>query len=207
MSALPAFALPERLEAREPPEARGLARDEVRLLVAQRAAGRLAHARVRYLPGVLQPGDLLVVNTSATLPAALDARRADGESLVLHLSTRLPEGWLVELRRGGARFGGGRAGGGRVIAVGTTVVRALESAAAADGTVAAADGLTRLMVTPQRGVRAVDGLVTGWHDPDASHLLLLQAVAGPALVGRSYREALAGGYLWHEFGDAHLLLP
>ena len=100
-----------------------------------------------------------------------------------------------------------RAGGGCVIAVGTTVVRALESAAAADGTVAAADGLTRLVVTPQRGVLAVDGLLTGWHDPDASHLLLLQAVAGPALVERSYREALAAGYLWHEFGDAHLLLP
>jgi S-adenosylmethionine:tRNA ribosyltransferase-isomerase len=91
--------------------------------------------------------------------------------------------------------------------VGTTVVRALESAVAADGTVAAAEGLTRLVVTPQRGVRAVDGLLTGWHDPDASHLLLLQAVAGAALVERSYREALAAGYLWHEFGDAHLLLP
>jgi S-adenosylmethionine:tRNA ribosyltransferase-isomerase len=340
VNALPAFVLPERLEAREPPEVRGLARDEVRMLVAEREAGRLTHARVRDLPDVLQPGDLLVVNTSATLPAALDARGAGGEALVLHLSTRLPEGWLVELRRGDAPFrdaragrrlalpggaeaqlcapwlGGSRlwlarlalpepvvpylhrhgrpiryphtrgawplrdyqtvfatepgsaempsagrpftpalvtalvargvalaplvlhtgvssleageapypewfrlppatarlvnatrAGGGRVIAVGTTVVRALESAAAAGGAVAPAEGLTRLVVTPQRGVRAVDGLLTGWHDPDASHLLLLQAVAGPALVERSYREALAAGYLWHEFGDAHLLLP
>jgi S-adenosylmethionine:tRNA ribosyltransferase-isomerase len=62
-------------------------------------------------------------------------------------------------------------------------------------------------VTPERGVRAVDGLLTGWHDPEASHLLMLEAVAGRELVERSYRAAAARGYLWHEFGDVELLLP
>ena len=97
--------------------------------------------------------------------------------------------------------------GGRVIAVGTTVVRALETVADADGTVAAGEGWTRLVVTPERGLHVVDGLITGWHEPEASHLQLLEAVAGPELLASCYREALAAGYLWHEFGDSHLLLP
>jgi S-adenosylmethionine:tRNA ribosyltransferase-isomerase len=99
------------------------------------------------------------------------------------------------------------ASGGRVIAVGTTVVRALESAAAPDGGVTAADGWTGLVVTPQRGLFAVDGLITGWHEPQASHLQLLEAAAGQDLLRRSYDAALAAGYLWHEFGDSHLVLP
>jgi S-adenosylmethionine:tRNA ribosyltransferase-isomerase len=343
VTGLPAFALPERLEAHEPPEARGLARDEVRMMVARRSGGRLAHARVRDLPDFLRPGDLVVVNTSATIPAALPARRADGLELELHLSTPLPgapEGhWVVELRHGGQRFRAARAGdrlslpargraelaapylagsrlwaarlelpagvidylsrhgapiryghvrrprpladyqtayatepgsaempsagrpvtarvitalvargvgvapvvlhtgvsslelgerpyperfrvpattarlieatrrsGGRVIAVGTTVVRALETAAGRDATVRPREGWTSLVITPERGVQAVDGLLTGWHDPAASHLDLLEAVGGRDLVGRSYREALAHGYLWHEFGDSHLIL-
>jgi S-adenosylmethionine:tRNA ribosyltransferase-isomerase len=94
----------------------------------------------------------------------------------------------------------------RVIAVGTTVTRALESAAAPDGSVTAASGWTDLVITPTRGVRAVDGLITGWHEPDASHLLLLEAVAGRELVERSYAAAVGCGYHWHEFGDSHLLL-
>jgi S-adenosylmethionine:tRNA ribosyltransferase-isomerase len=94
----------------------------------------------------------------------------------------------------------------RVIAVGTTVVRALETVAAPDGTVHAAEGWTGLTVTPERGVRAVDGLLTGWHEPDASHLLMLEAIAGRPLLERSYASALAHGYRWHEFGDVHLLL-
>jgi S-adenosylmethionine:tRNA ribosyltransferase-isomerase len=101
---------------------------------------------------------------------------------------------------------GGR-GGGRVIAVGTTVVRALESAARPDGTVEAASGWTDLVVTPERGVRAVDGLLTGLHEPRASHLDLLAAVAGRELLDRCYEAAVAHGYLWHEFGDLNLLLP
>ena len=100
-----------------------------------------------------------------------------------------------------------RAGGGRVIAVGTTVVRALETAVGPAGRVRPSEGWTRLVVTPEHGVHAVDGLLTGWHEPESSHLRLLEAVGGQALVERSYREALERGYLWHEFGDVHLLLP
>ena len=356
MSAALAFDLPERLEASEPPAVR----DEVRMLVA--SPTRLEHARFRDLADVLEPGDLLVVNASATLPAALEAERTGGDVLRLHLSTPLPgawpddgfERWVVELRdgfkpcrcgRAGERLslpGGGSAellapylGGARlwatrlhlpepllaylelhgapiryrhlaaprpladfqtvfaaepgsaempsagrpfservlnalgargvavapivlhagvsslelgeapyperfkvpaataaavnaarrVIAVGTTVVRALESAvqegtvppdaalgeAAAEGTVPSvvseAAGWTRLVITPERGVRVVDGLLTGWHEPDASHLLMLEAIGGRDLVERSYAAALEGGYLWHEFGDSHLILP
>jgi S-adenosylmethionine:tRNA ribosyltransferase-isomerase len=94
-----------------------------------------------------------------------------------------------------------------VIAVGTTVVRALETVAQADGTVEPGRGWTNLVVNPERGVRAVDGLLTGWHEPTSSHLHMLEAVAGRRLIERSYAAALAHGYLWHEFGDAHLVLP
>ena len=95
----------------------------------------------------------------------------------------------------------------RVIAVGTTVVRALETVADEHGTVHAGRGWTNLTVTPERGVRAVDGLLTGWHEPEASHLLMLEAFAGRELLERSYAAALDEGYRWHEFGDLHLLLP
>jgi S-adenosylmethionine:tRNA ribosyltransferase-isomerase len=95
----------------------------------------------------------------------------------------------------------------RVIAVGTTAVRALETVAEPDGTVHPGQGWTELVVGPDRPVRAVHGLITGWHEPGASHLDLLQAVAGPELVADSYQEAIAAGYLWHEFGDSHLILP
>jgi S-adenosylmethionine:tRNA ribosyltransferase-isomerase len=337
-----AFELPARLEARTPPEARGLARDEVRMLVTERASGRTADLRARDLPDALAPGDLLVINTSATVPAAFRARRADGTELDLHVSTPLPDSdhRLVELRRDGASFrdahagerlalpdggvaalcapylggarlwvaelrfpgsleaylarhgrpiryrhidgdwpldayqtvyatepgsaempsagrplservitrlvargvavapivlhagvsslaagerpgpewfrvpaatarlvGATRAGGGRVVAVGTTVVRALESVVARDGRVGSGEGWTNVIVTPERGVRAVDGLLTGWHEPDSSHLDLLRAVGGTQLVERSYAAALERGYLWHEFGDVHLILP
>jgi len=100
-----------------------------------------------------------------------------------------------------------RAWGGRIVAVGTTVVRALETVAAADATVVAGQGWTGLVVTPEQGLSVVDGLITGWHEPQASHLQMLQAVAGERLLAHSYRAALEQGYLWHEFGDAHLILP
>jgi S-adenosylmethionine:tRNA ribosyltransferase-isomerase len=100
-----------------------------------------------------------------------------------------------------------RAGGGRIVAVGTTAVRALESAAGGDGTVRPARGWTDLVVTPARGVRAVDGLLTGLHEPEASHVLMLEAIAKRAALGRAYSEALRCSYLWHEFGDVHLVLP
>ena len=337
MTAALAFELPERLEAHAPPRER----DDVRLLVAAGEA-ELAHARFRDLPRILAAGDLLVVNASATLPAALTAVRGTERTHDLHLSTPVPGGggWVVELRHEGRPFRGGRraerlelpaggsaellapylasprlwvarldlpeplqaylarhgrpirygyvpedhpladyqtifaaepgsaempsagrpfthelvtelalrgipvaplvlhtgvssletgerpypewyrgpvetarlvtavrAWGGRVIAVGTTVVRALESAARPDGAVEPAEGWTKLVVTPERGVRAVDGLLTGWHEPGASHLDLLQAVGGRGVVERSYRAALEHGYLWHEFGDSHLILP
>ncbi|MER6094008.1 S-adenosylmethionine:tRNA ribosyltransferase-isomerase [Streptomyces bluensis] len=99
------------------------------------------------------------------------------------------------------------AGGGRILAVGTTAVRAVESATGPDGVVRATEGWTGLVVTPERGVRVVDGLLTGLHEPEASHLLMLEAVAGRAAVDRAYEGALRGRYLWHEFGDVHLILP
>ncbi|MFG3246100.1 S-adenosylmethionine:tRNA ribosyltransferase-isomerase [Streptomyces sp. NPDC048187] len=100
-----------------------------------------------------------------------------------------------------------RVGDGRVVAVGTTAVRAVESAAGADGVVRARAGWTDLVVTPERGVRVVEGLLTGLHEPEASHLLMLEAVAGRAAIDRGYEAAVRGRYLWHEFGDVHLLLP
>lgn len=97
--------------------------------------------------------------------------------------------------------------GGRVVAVGTTVTRALESATDRRGHVRPAHGWTDLVLGPDRPAVVVGGLVTGWHEPGASHLRLLEAVAGRELVERAYAAALAGEYLWHEFGDSALLLP
>lgn len=99
------------------------------------------------------------------------------------------------------------ASGGHVIAAGTTVVRALETATDPQGQVHPADGWTDTVITPARGVRAVDGLITGWHEPEATHLAMLEAVAGRKALVLAYREAFEHGYLWHEFGDSHLLLP
>jgi S-adenosylmethionine:tRNA ribosyltransferase-isomerase len=94
-----------------------------------------------------------------------------------------------------------------VVAVGTTVTRALESVTDPDGQVRPGEGWTDLVLGPDRPARAVDGLITGWHAPEASHLLLLEAVAGVQVVGAAYSAALAEGYLWHEFGDSALLCP
>lgn len=340
------FELPDELVADSPAEARGLARDEVRLLVASKSTGQLVDTTFRHLADFVAAGDILVVNTSATVPAAV--RAADGR--VVHFSTPLPDGndeqWVVELRKpcgagtlpdasarpgdhvafdgGGAlrlerSFAAGgpprlwvaslhldqpvpeylaRAGhpirygctesswpidayqtafsidpgsaempsaargftpelvtqlvargvsiapitlhtgvssqeaheppyaewyrvstptaervnaahdaGRTVIAVGTTATRALETVADTDGRVRAGEGWTELVVTPRRGVGAVDGLLTGWHEPEASHLQLLEAVAGRELLDLSYAAALELGYRWHEFGDLHLIIP
>jgi S-adenosylmethionine:tRNA ribosyltransferase-isomerase len=335
------FHLPPQLEAAEPAEVRGASRDDVRLMVAERASGAIEHRHFTELPGLLNPGDVVVVNTSATLPAAVPAIGPGGEPLELHVSTRMPAaglwsvelrvpdgpasqpfrdgraGWDVALPVGGRvrllaprspgarlwvatvdvdgdlgayldRYGrpirysytGGdwplsayqtvyatepgsaempsagraftpelmtqlvargidiaplvlhtgvssledheppyaewfrvprhtarrvaqaRAAGGRVIAVGTTVVRALESA----GT-GMTEAWTELVIGPERGVDVVDGLLTGWHEPGASHLAMLEAVAGRPLLESSYAAALDCGYRWHEFGDLHLILP
>lgn len=346
------FVLPADREAGEPPEARGLARDEVRLLVSHYRDDRLEHARFRDLDRYPRAGDLLAINTSGTLNAAIHARRADGTPLELHLSTRLPADlWSVELRlpdpagsrpfrgavagetlhlpaggivtlhtpyradqrRGAAdvrlwvatlslpdrrdeylarhgfpiRYGyvrdpwpaayyqtvyatepgsaempsagraftgelltrlvargvqiaplvlhtgvasledheppyeefyrvppatarlvnAARGRGGRIVAVGTTVVRALETVAEADGTVHPGEGWTGLVIAPERGLAAVDALLTGFHEPRASHLAMLEALAGHDHLRAVYPEALRERYLWHEFGDLHLLLP
>jgi len=339
------FTVPAGAEARMPPERRGLARDAVRLLVAR--PGRVTHTRFRGLPVHLDRGDLVVVNTSATLAAALRVWREVRHGSLMHVAGELDDGaWIVELRAsdnlgaaddvrvgewielaGGTRLrveasfpaaGVGdsrlwravpdrpidriahltdhgqpvrygylrgrwplsalqtvyadepgsaempsagrpftdrvltrlmvrgvavapitlhtglssqelpetpaperfdvpaataelvnatRAAGGRVVAVGTTVVRALESAADRTGRVHAAGGWTDLVVDRHHRPRAVGGLVTGLHEPQASHLLMLEAVAGSDLVRHAYDEAVARRYLWHEFGDSMLLLP
>jgi S-adenosylmethionine:tRNA ribosyltransferase-isomerase len=349
------FSLPPHLEASAPPEARGLARDEVRLMVSYLTSGEIIHSRFRRLPEFLAPGDVLVINTSRTLPAALPAQRQDGGFLELHLSTHLPGGsWSVELRQvegekslpftsarpgeslalpgGGAvtllapyqpvagglqaeprrvrlwvadlklpqpveeylaRHGfpirysyvegrwplhdyqtvyatqpgsaempsAGRAftpelitrlvaqgviiaplllhtgvasleegeppypepyrvpektadlvnaarrEGRRVISVGTTAVRALETVTGKNGKVHAGEGWTSLVITPERGLGAVNGLLTGLHEPRSSHLSMLAALAGSDHLRQTYAAALEQEYLWHEFGDLHLILP
>ena len=344
-----ALDLPFELEARHlataPREVTGQARDAGRLLVSPGDDDPL-HARFADLASHLAAGDLVVVNTSGTRNAAIDARLADGSPLVVHVSTELPGGlWMVEPRRrlangatepmaldpapttstlsGGATlvllrpapgsdrlwiatvdddtdllallathgrpirypyvdrdwpldayqsvFAAERRSaemasaarpfsdavvtslvrsgvalarialhtgvsslegherpyaeqfevppetaaavnlthrqGGRVVAVGTTVVRALETAADDRGVVHPARGWTDTIVSPARPVRSVDGLVTGWHEPGASHLAMLEAVAGRKALIRAYTAAWDAGYLWHEFGDSHLLLP
>ncbi|MGY1812695.1 S-adenosylmethionine:tRNA ribosyltransferase-isomerase [Blastococcus sp. SYSU D00820] len=339
-----AFVLPPDAEATAPPEQRGLPRDGVRLMTVR--PGGIAHRVFRDLPDALEPGDLVVVNTSATLPARLDVLRLDGRRVPLHVSTTLDDGdWVVELRRpgntgpdlgvepgsvvglpGGAvlrllagypdparasrlwrarpdpptdlpallaasgrpigyrylrgevaladaqnvyatepgsaenasagrpftdrllvrlmargvavvplvlhagvsspelheppapeRFAvpeatarlvtSTRDAGRRVVAVGTTVTRALEAATGEDGGTRPAAGWTDLVLGPDRPARVVTGLLTGLHAPEASHLRLLEAVAGPALVERAYAAAVAERYLWHEYGDTMLFLP
>jgi S-adenosylmethionine:tRNA ribosyltransferase-isomerase len=100
-----------------------------------------------------------------------------------------------------------RRSGGRVIAVGTTVVRALESVVDDHGHVHPSEGWTETVVSPEHPVRSIEGFLTGWHEPEASHLAMLEAIAGRPLLESSYAAALEQGYLWHEFGDVHLILP
>jgi S-adenosylmethionine:tRNA ribosyltransferase-isomerase len=351
------FSLPDHLEAAEPPEARGLNRDQVRLLVSNVATDAIDHAHFSDLPHWLSPGDLLVVNTSGTLNAALDARAESGESIELHLSTQMPGNfWVVEARRRAAngsspyddalagtrlqlesggwatllapyplaaslaahsrlwlaaleldepvlsylersgkpiryryvrsawpssmyqtvfatepgsaempsaarpftaelvtrlvshgvqiaplllhtgvaslekheppyeeyfrvpsdtadRINAARRRGHRVIAVGTTVVRALETVTDHRGTTSPGEGWTNLVITPERALQAVTGLITGLHEPRATHLAIVTQVlaaagssAPSAHLDRAYSEALDAGYLWHEFGDSHLIV-
>lgn len=335
------FERPLTLQADRPPEARHLQRDEVRLLVTTPAGH--THTTFTHLAEFLEPGDLVVINRSATVPASLPVQGSNGDFL-LNLSTNYGDGvWLAEprwstsepgplplapgdqlmvgdqplqlvapypglprlwfvrteadlcqvmaaygqpirygyvadpyplaayqtifaktpgsaempsagrpfsqrvvqaLRQRGVNLAGitlhtgvssleieteqveaqpmyaepfhvpvatarlvnaTRAAGHRVIAVGTTVVRALESAWNGRK-VCPARGFTRLFIHPQRGVEVVDGLVTGFHDPLASHLAMLYAVAGRETIQDSYRVAVEHDYLWHEFGDSHLIL-
>jgi S-adenosylmethionine:tRNA ribosyltransferase-isomerase len=100
-----------------------------------------------------------------------------------------------------------RANGGRVVAVGTTVVRALETTVDSRGRSHPGRTWTDLVIGSDHTLGVVDGLITGWHEPESTHLDLLEAVAGRRLLAESYRNALEHGYLWHEFGDSHLILP
>jgi S-adenosylmethionine:tRNA ribosyltransferase-isomerase len=97
--------------------------------------------------------------------------------------------------------------GGRVIAIGTTPTRALETVANRDGNVSPGEGWTELVLSPDRPAQVVDGLVTGWHSSDAPHIGLLEAVAGSHMVAEAYAAAREARYLWHEFGDSALFLP
>jgi S-adenosylmethionine:tRNA ribosyltransferase-isomerase len=100
-----------------------------------------------------------------------------------------------------------RGSGHRVVAVGTTAIRALESVTNGNGATHPGEGWTCLVITPKRELRVVDALITGMHEPDASHLSILEALAGRSHIKIAYEEALRKGYLWHEFGDLHLILP
>ncbi|KAA3661291.1 MAG: S-adenosylmethionine:tRNA ribosyltransferase-isomerase, partial [Chloroflexi bacterium] len=99
-----------------------------------------------------------------------------------------------------------RKAGHRIIAVGTTVVRTLETVTDANGITHPGEGWTNLVITPQRKLRAVDGMITGMHEPKATHLAMLAALAGYDHLQVSYEQALQRGYLWHEFGDMHLIV-
>jgi S-adenosylmethionine:tRNA ribosyltransferase-isomerase len=371
------FTLPTELEASEPPEARGLARDQVRLLVSTISDTRVIHTQFRQLPDYLNSGDALVINTSGTRNAAVPATGLEGKSIEIHVSTHLPgDLWVVEIRqiegnttipffeavpgqklalpangsvtlhtpyrpeqrtllleqqtvglrpplqpeqrallpepadrrirlwlatfqlpiplqdylekygypirykyvkegwpssyyqtvyaqdKGSAEMPSAgraftpelltqliargililpvtlhtgvasleeheppyeeyyrvpqatarainmaRAAGGRIIAVGTTVVRALESTADAQGAVHPGEGWTDLFITPERALKVVDGMLTGFHEPRSTHLAMLAALAGFEHLCQTYYQALEGKYLWHEFGDLHLILP
>jgi S-adenosylmethionine:tRNA ribosyltransferase-isomerase len=154
---------------------------------------------------------------STRLVADLQSRGIGIAPLLLHTGVSsleagerpLPERYEVSAATA-HRVNTTKARGGRIIAVGTTATRALETVTDLDGTVHSGCGITDLVIDRQRPPRVVNGLITGWHEPEASHLLLLEAVAGQTLVARTYEAALDpanGGYLWHEFGDSCLLLP
>jgi len=351
------FELPAELEAGETPEARGLRRDQVRLMVSYLDDDRVVHSRFTDLPRFLKAGDTLVINTSGTMNAALPATSTDGTPFTVHLSTRLPADlWVVELRsssgdepvldgkagetlmlpegaslvlqtpylsrgegpnrlwistlnlpvdldeylvrhgspikyryvreswpsgyyqtvyatevgsaempsagraftpelitrlvaRGvqilplvlhtgvasleddeppyeefyrvpaetAAAINTARGAGRRVVAVGTTVVRALETVTDEYGVTHPGEGWTDVFITPERGIRSVNAMLTGLHEPRSTHLSMLEALVTPAsacplaTMGRkhlqvAYSEALDRGYLWHEFGDLHLIL-
>ncbi len=146
--------------------------------------------------------------------ASLTERGIGIATLVLHTGVAslegnelpYPERYRVP-RRTARIVNATHAAGHRVVAIGTTVVRALESATGVDGITDASAGWTDVVITPERGVHAVDGLLTGWHAPEATHLQMLEAVAGRPALELAYHEAVAAGYHWHEFGDSHLLLP
>jgi S-adenosylmethionine:tRNA ribosyltransferase-isomerase len=150
--------------------------------------------------------DALVTELVATGVAVAPVTLHTGVSSLEAGEGPLPEPYVVPPATA-ALVNHTREHGGRVVAVGTTVTRALETVADSTGTVHAGRGWTELVLGPDRPARAVTGLVTGWHEEGASPLRLLEAVAGERLVAAAYAEARAEDYLWHELGDAALLLP
>ncbi len=226
------FTLPRRREAREPPEVRGERRDSVRLLVSRRHSGTITHHVFTDLATVLLPGDLVVVNTSATLPAAVRA----SADIAVHFSTPLPDGaWMIELREvrssGTAPYARGAAGtvidlpGGARLTLSCRVTGRLWQAQLSTSVIPyllrhgrpirysyvtrdwPLEVWTDLVISPPRGPHVADGLLTGFHEPRSSHLLMLEVFAGSQFQSRCYTAALEQGCLWHEFGDVHLLLP
>jgi len=350
------FSLPPELEASEPPEARGLERDQVRLMVSNYSTDRVRHTHFHHFHEYLSEGDVLVINTSRTRNSALIASRDDQTVVELHLSTHFDDDlWTVEVRAidelgktkhldnvhegemlglpgtafaillkpyvsdcndnskpseilwlaeidfpqghevddylaqhgfpirynyvkekwsldyyqtiyatesGSAEMPSAgrpftsellhrlasngvqiaplilhtgvsnletheppykefyrvtpetagivntaRVSGHRIVAVGTTAIRTLETVTNGDGETHAGEGWTCLVIEPQHRLRAVNALLTGMHEPEASHLAILQALAGLPHIRIAYQQALSEGYLWHEFGDLHLILP
>jgi len=343
------FELPPGLCAGEPPEQRGIPRDQIRLLVAHRDSDQVEHSRLNRLDNFLRPGDLLVFNSSRTLPASLQGCAAPaGPCMEARLAEHLPDdAWLALLLcqngdpagcglQAGMKIGFGmeleavvegrddfiprlwklrfsksgtelidllyrigrpiryehvstpwnldayqtifarepgsaempsaargfswrllfdlkrrgiertcitlhaglsaysdepddwthpgseeeflvselaaqeiqrtRAAGGRIVAVGTTVVRALESAVDSAGDLRPGHRYTRLRIDSGHALRVVDSLITGFHEPKASHLDLLTAFLPAEKIQRVYKEAVQARYLWHEFGDLNLIL-
>ncbi|HEX3444177.1 MAG TPA: S-adenosylmethionine:tRNA ribosyltransferase-isomerase, partial [Chthoniobacterales bacterium] len=138
-----------------------------------------------------------------TLHAGLSSY-LDNELDRQHLASE-EEYWVSE--EAAAKIRRAKNAGRRIVAIGTTVVRALESAAAdSGGEVRACHQYTQLRITADHRLRVVDGLLTGLHEPEASHLDLLAAFVPPSTIYAAYNEAIARGYLWHEFGDLNLIL-
>lgn len=345
-----AFDLPYQLECAKPTEKRGIRRDEVRLMVSHYNSDQVFHTDFYKLDQFMQAGDVLIVNTSGTLKAALEGFLADGKKVRIHFSTQISlDRWVIEIREvtegSTRRYTGSKLGevialknggslkltnsyyehkrdehlqlwhaqlhlpipleeyldlygqpiryqyikesypqsyyqtifaqemgsaempsagrpfthelitrlvtkgvqiapillhtgvaslevderpyeeyfrvtqstadlvnwarerGKRIIAIGTTAIRAIESATNEEGEVVAREGWTDVFITPERGLAVVDGLLTGFHEPKASHLLMLETLTGAAHLDISYRAALEQQYYWHEFGDVHLILP
>ncbi len=343
------FSLPAELYAKEPPEKRGIPRDQVKLMIIDRRQGEVVHSRFDHIMEFLKPGDLLVFNSSRTLPASLQGccgskgpcmevrlaqhlpddtwmallvcKRGDPFSCglragltidfgmglqaeVKNVDSRIPRLWnlsfnqegtvlidliyrlgqpiryeyisspwdldyyqtvyarepgsaempsagraftwkmLFDLKNKGVdsayitlhtglssylddeldrqhpaseeeyfigqmaaeRINKTRTNNGRVIAVGTTVVRALESAAEEDHPVSEGHAYTRLHINHDHRLKIADGLLTGLHEPEASHLDLLSAFLPPSKIREAYDEAIERGYLWHEFGDLNLII-
>jgi S-adenosylmethionine:tRNA ribosyltransferase-isomerase len=152
---------------------------------------------------------------------ALDARGIGRETLTLHVGagTFLPvkaedtAGHRMHAEWGrideptAARLNAARAAGGRLIAVGTTSLRLLESAAGDDGAIGAFEGDTAIFITPGYRFKAIDGLVTNFHLPRSTLFMLVSALMGLETMKASYKHAIAAGYRFYSYGDASLLLP